>query len=82
MNLERLHTMHKRIESETTGTPEEFAEDFKIRKRQLQNEIEELRFLGAKIKYCRKEKTYYYAEPFDSLKILIIKDLSLILQKA
>ena len=64
MNIERLYRMHQRIESETTGTPEEFAEVFNIRRRQLYNLLEELRLFGAVIKFSRIRKTFFYAEPF------------------
>ena len=65
MNIERLYLMNKRIENETTGTPEEFANELNIKKRQLRNQLEEIRLLGVSIKYSRKKKTYFYDEPFD-----------------
>ena len=65
MNIERLFTMHKRILSETTGTPEDFAAEFGLKKRQLQYLIEELRLSGAEIEYSRQRKTYFYLAPFD-----------------
>lgn len=65
MNIERLFTMHKRIASETTGSPEDFAGEFSIKRRQLQYLIEELRLSGAEIEYSRKRKTYFYVAPFD-----------------
>ena len=65
MNIERLFKIHERIESETTGTPEEFAAELGIKKKQLQNQIVELRLFEAKVKYSRTRKTYYYTEPFE-----------------
>jgi len=65
MNIERLYCIHKMIESETTGTRKEFAKKINIGERQLKNQIEELEFFGAVVKYCRKRKTYFYAEAFD-----------------
>ena len=65
MDIERLYRMHKQIESNTTGTPDEFAEKFEIKRRQLYNLLEELRHFGAVITYCRARKTFFYAEPFD-----------------
>ena len=65
MNIERLYLMHKRIESETTGTPEEFAEEFNIKRRQLYSQLEELRLFGAIIGYSRTRKTFFYSKPFD-----------------
>ena len=65
MDIERLYRMHKWIESETTGRPEEFAEVFNIRRRQLYNLLEELRLFGAVIKFSRTKNTFFYSEPFD-----------------
>ena len=70
MNLDRLIRMHQMIQSESTGTPEEFAEVFQIKDRQLQYQIEELRLYGANIKYSRKRATYFYVTPFNFAEII------------
>ena len=76
MNLDRLIRMHQMIQSESTGTPEEFAEVFQIKDRQLQYQIEELRLYGANIKYSRKRATYFYVTPFNFAEELDYLDLS------
>ena len=65
MNIERLYRIHKMIESEITGNPKDFAENFSIKTKQMQNLIGELKLFGATIKYSRIRKTYYYTEDFD-----------------
>ena len=65
MDIERLYRMHIMIENERTGIPEKFAKDFNIQKRQLYNLLEELWLCGASIAYCRKQKTFFYTQPFD-----------------
>ena len=65
MDIERMHRLHKMIYEESTGTPDEVAETFNVKKRQLYYMIDEFRDFGAVIKYSRKRCTYYYAEPFD-----------------
>ena len=56
MNIERLYRIHEMIESETTGTPAEFAQRFDIKERQLYYLIEELTLFGAKVGYSRRRK--------------------------
>ena len=65
MNIERLYRIHEKIESETTGALEEFAEAFDIKKRQMQYQLDELRLFGAAIHFSRKRNTYFYSTPFD-----------------
>ena len=64
MNIERLYRIHEMIESETTGTPAEFAQRFDIKERQLYYLIEELTLFGAKVGYSRRRQTFYYANDF------------------
>ena len=65
MNIEQLYSMHKKVQSESTGTPEEFAAKYNIKIRQLQNWLGELKFYGAIIKYSHKRRTYFYVKDFD-----------------
>lgn len=64
--------MHKLLLYGNTGTPEEFANKLHVSKRQLFNLLDELRGLGASIKYSRYKKTYYYETSFD-LKVKLFK---------
>jgi predicted DNA-binding transcriptional regulator YafY len=63
--IHRLYKIHNRILQEETGKPEEFAEQLHISRSHLYNLIGELKDYGAKIKYCRKRKTFLYLDDFD-----------------
>lgn len=58
--LERLRLMHKLIKEEETGSPDEFANKLNVGKRQLYNLMDDLKLLGAPIRYNTISKTYYY----------------------
>jgi predicted DNA-binding transcriptional regulator YafY len=63
--IERLYNIHKRILQESTGTPEEFADQLHVSRSHLYNLIGELKDYGAKIKYSRRRKTFLYLGDFD-----------------
>ena len=65
--VERLNRIHKLIQQKATGTPEEFARNLHLGKRQLFNILDEFRNYGAKIKYNRVKSTYYYDNDFEAL---------------
>ncbi|GHV20738.1 hypothetical protein FACS1894174_03160 [Bacteroidia bacterium] len=65
MDIERLYRMHKLIQQESTGTPDEFAERFHVKRRQLFYLLEELKSYGAVVKYHPLKSSYYYLEDFD-----------------
>lgn len=60
--IERLQKLNKLLKAENTGTPEELADKLCISRRQLYNHIEELKNIGLAIKYCKRQKTFYYVE--------------------
>jgi predicted DNA-binding transcriptional regulator YafY len=60
--IQRLNIIHKLIEREETGTPDEFARRVHISKRQLYNILDEFKLLGAPIKYDMRLKTYVYTK--------------------
>ena len=60
-----LESMHKFINSASTGTPKVFAHQLGISERHLHAIIEELKDMGAPIEYSRKDETYYYSEEFE-----------------
>jgi predicted DNA-binding transcriptional regulator YafY len=64
----RLYRIHKMIQNEGTGTPQDFAERFHLQRRQIQNIITEFKDYGAKIKFSRIRCTYFYLEAFDMRK--------------
>lgn len=61
----RIQKMHRLIQTETTGCPEQFAQQLHLSRRQLYNELERLKELDAPIKYCKKKTTFYYTQAFD-----------------
>jgi predicted DNA-binding transcriptional regulator YafY len=63
--ISRLYNIHRLIQQEKTGTPDEFANCFHLSRRQLYNIIEELKDYGAPIKYSRKKRTFYYDGTFN-----------------
>lgn len=64
-HLERMKKTNKLLKEEKTGTPEMFANQLNIGKRQLYNILDNLKIIGASIKYCRKRETFFYEEDFD-----------------
>jgi hypothetical protein len=62
---ERIQKMHRLIQAETTGCPEQFAKQLHLSRRQLYNELERLKELDAPIKYCKKKISFYYTHSFD-----------------
>lgn len=72
LQIERLQLLHKLIDKEHTGTPDEFAKLLQISRRQLYNLIEELGQFGVEIKYNRIQQTFYFTQPFIfNVKVLI-----------
>lgn len=59
--LVRAIRMDKLILLKATGTPEEFASKLGIRRSTLFQALQEMRILGADIKYSNESQTYYYA---------------------
>lgn len=62
--LERVERIHRLIEQEKTGRPEEFAKRLGLSVSRLARILDELRLQGAPIKYDRQRYTYYYNEPY------------------
>jgi predicted DNA-binding transcriptional regulator YafY len=60
--LERIKHIHRLIELQTTGTPNEFAKKIHISRRQLYYIIDDLKIMGAPIQYDAKSKTFYYTD--------------------
>jgi len=58
--VERLKRMDDLIKRKATGTPDRFAEKLHISKSMLMINLNELKELGALIKYDLDERTYYY----------------------
>ncbi len=60
--LERVDAL---IRKKATGTPSELAQRMALSERSIYHLIEDIRGLGASIKYCKFQQTYYYAEEFE-----------------
>ncbi|MBN8577380.1 MAG: hypothetical protein J0L66_10585 [Cytophagales bacterium] len=66
-SIYRLKRLDSLIKKEATGTAEEFAEKIGISRSMLMINLDEMREMGALIKFCPIRKTYYYAEEFNLL---------------
>jgi len=63
--LERLKKMNRLIKTEHTGKPEEFARQLGVCQSHLFNLIDDLKIMGAPIRYSRTRQTYFYAKDFE-----------------
>ncbi len=63
--IDRIRYMDYLIAKETTGRPEEFARRIGLSRSMLYDNIDEMRTLGAPIRYDRKRKTFFYHKPFE-----------------
>jgi hypothetical protein len=63
--IERLERMNRLIKAEHTGNPQQFASQLRICKSHLFNLIEEMKIMGAPIKYSRIRMTYYYDRDYE-----------------
>ena len=64
-NIDKLKLINSEIKNGQTGTPEDFAKKLSISRSMLYNYMEEIKTLGAHIKYDRITKTFYYENDFD-----------------
>ncbi|WP_439183098.1 hypothetical protein [Carboxylicivirga taeanensis] len=63
--LERLKQINELIKSKSTGKPKEFSKKIGISESHLYRCINEIKEMGAPIKFCRKRDSYYYDKPFE-----------------
>lgn len=63
--IARLRYAHKLIRSESTGSAKDFARRLHIGKSQFYCLLEEFKFIGAKVEYDHRRKTYYYSNDFE-----------------
>lgn len=61
----KLQILHSLIKKEKTGTPCSLSTKMHISRRTFFYMIDDLREMGAVIKYCRKRQTYCYEREFD-----------------
>jgi hypothetical protein len=62
--IDRMNYLYKLIDNESTGTPEELAVKLHLSKRHTFNLLNDLKDLGAEIKYNRIKRTYYFSNCF------------------
>jgi hypothetical protein len=74
--IERIRRIHELILRKATGNPDKFAEKLHLKRRQLQNILDEFRDYGARIAYDRMAETYYYENDFEILIKISIDSLS------
>ena len=74
--IDRAHRIHKMIQQEATGSAEDFARRFRLKRRQLYNILEEFKDYGAEIKYSRVKSTFYYTNDFEVLVKIDVNPLS------
>lgn len=63
--IDRIRYIDYLIVKESTGNPEEFARRVGLSRSMLYENIDEMRALGAPIRYDRKRKTFFYYRPFE-----------------
>jgi predicted DNA-binding transcriptional regulator YafY len=61
----RMREIYRRIQQESTGMPETFAQKYCISRSQLYNILDELKDYGADIRYSRKRQTFYCNNEFN-----------------
>ena len=64
-NIDKLKLINSEIKNEQTGNPGDFAKKLRISRSMLYNYFEDIKTLGAKIKYNRTSRTFYYENDFD-----------------
>ncbi|TRX72454.1 HTH domain-containing protein [Carboxylicivirga sp. M1479] len=63
--LERLKQINELIKTKSTGKPKEFSKKIGISESHLYRCINEIKEMGAPIKFCRKRDSYYYEKTFE-----------------
>ncbi len=66
-SIDRLKRLDWFIKKEATGTAEDFSEKIRISRSMLMINLDEMREMGALIKFCPIRKTYYYEQKFNLL---------------
>ncbi|MBP7359682.1 MAG: HTH domain-containing protein [Prevotella sp.] len=72
--MENLVRLHKLIRLQRTGKQQDLAQEMRMSLRGIQNYLNSLRELGAKINFDKARNTYYYENNFNiefSIKIWV-----------
>lgn len=62
--IERINRVYRLVRIEKTGSRGELAAKLRVSERTVNNYLEELRLMGAEIKFSRRCNTYYFANKF------------------
>ncbi len=62
--IERINRVYRLIRMERTGSLDELASLLRVSKRTINNYLEELRLMGAEIRFSRRRNTYYFGNNF------------------
>lgn len=62
--IERINRTYRFIRMESTGSLSELAAKVRVSERTISNYLEELRLMGAEIKFSRVRNTYYFDNRF------------------
>ena len=58
--IERINRMYRLIRKESTGSRAELAGRMRVSERTVSNYLEELRLMGADIRFSKTRNTYYF----------------------
>ena len=62
--IERINRVYRLVRMERTGSRDELAAKLRVSRRTVNNYLEELRLMGAEIRFSRRCNTYYFANKF------------------
>lgn len=74
LSIDRIKRINFLIKFEKTGTPDEFSRKLNISRSMLYNYIEEIKTMGAVIKYNRIINSFFYENEFDVKIEVIVKN--------
>lgn len=63
--LDRLKRIHQLVRLKATGTPQDLAKRLDISEPSVYRCLNDLKDLGAPIKYCKERQCYIYENDFD-----------------
>ena len=64
-DIRQLRIVHRMIQNQSTGKPEEFASALYVSRRKLYYLLEVIKKMGAQVAYSRTNCTFYYRKRFD-----------------
>jgi len=70
----RIEKLHRLIKLGKSGNPNEFSRKMNFSKRNLLDNLRELKEMGAPIKYSKTEDKYYYLYNWEPFAGILIKD--------